>query len=123
MITLARIRRATSTVCLHRPLYAFGLTSDEIFSGGERPWGDCPTFSVTKFVACGQAMPRQPLCPEVLYTRVLAPCFKSTPEMPPTFAEVLVKRLEDFSKTEVRLNPTGGRCSKQNECLGYDHPR
>ena len=99
-------------------VYSFGVTGDEIFSGGERPWRNCPTFSVMEFVACGHAMPRQPLCPEVLYTRVLAQGFKSTPEMWPTFAEI-VKRLEDFSKTEVRLNPTGGRCSTQNECLGY----
>lgn len=98
-------------------VYSFGVTADEIFSGGERPWGNCPTFSVMELVTGGHTMPRQPLCPEGLYASVLAPCLKSTPQMRPTFA-LVVTRLEDVLNTEVRLNPTG-QCSKQSECLGY----
>lgn len=98
-------------------VYSFGVTADEIFSGGERPWGNRPTFSVMELVTGGRTMPRQPLCPEALYTSVLAPCLNSTPQIRPTFAKV-VTQIDSFLNTPVRLNLTD-QCSKQMEYLGY----
>ncbi|KAI0220746.1 Tyrosine-protein kinase csk-1 [Lamellibrachia satsuma] len=70
-------------------IWSFGVTLWEIFSKGETPYSDCVSGEVTAMLSTGYRMPRPTHCPDMMFDRVVTPCWAGSAISRPSFAGVV----------------------------------
>lgn len=101
-------------------VWAFGVTLNEVFSGGGIPYCEWPNSMVVDRVSEGFSLSCPKQCPESLYIHVIKPCFAFEPKKRPSFQSLvetitlMIELVEDGEVTSVS-RPIG-----IEGCISYD---
>ncbi|KAK2157675.1 hypothetical protein NP493_1862g00004 [Ridgeia piscesae] len=70
-------------------VWSFGITSWEVFSKGEVPYPDKSSSQLKGVLHSGYRLPRPTYCPDIMYDKVMKPCWDTSATSRPSFANVI----------------------------------
>ncbi|KAK2156244.1 hypothetical protein NP493_1987g00009, partial [Ridgeia piscesae] len=70
-------------------VWSFGVTSWEVFSKGEVPYPDKSSSQMKGVLDGGYRLPRPTYCPDIMYDKVMQPCWNTSSTSRPSFADVV----------------------------------
>lgn len=100
-------------------VWSYGVLLYEIFTGGERPFGDMSNNEVIAALRAGLRLEQPPACPASIYLTVMEPCWAELPNDRPLFSTIvnIVREAYNEHVSTAQIQRSMRRMSNARESL------